>query len=136
MKAKYTLITTIPLLLLVGGCGDIVADVINSITDAIGGEVANATGQETGLMAHGHGPGPDAFQMVGSTGQLSEGQINQLLHLSWPQSHQAITTALGTPHTRDTHADYYQMPNGHTATVYYSGSGNATGYSLGDSGAE
>jgi len=130
------LLKTVPLdlLLLFGltGCADVAADIVNSLTDALSHE-AIAVGQQTGLVAHGEGPGPDAFKMVGSSGQLTQYQTTTLLHLNWPQSHQAIASVLGTPNSRDTNADYYTLPNGHTATIHYSG-GDATGYSLGDSG--
>ena len=138
MTTKLKLLKTVPLdlalLLSLSSCTDVITDVINDITNAFTSE-AIAVGQQTGLVAHSQGPVPDAFHMVGSAGQLSTAQTTTLLHLSWPQSHQAIESALGYPHTRATYADYYTLPNGHTATIYYSG-GNATGYSLGDSGVE
>ncbi len=125
-------LTTIPLdLLLVLGlisCGPQINDVINGISNE-----AVAVSQEVGLVAAGSGPSSDAFAMVGSTGQLTAHRLTTVLHLGWPQSYQAIEGALGLPHTCDTYADYYTMPNGHTLTIHYSG-GSATGYSLGDSG--
>lgn len=125
-------ITVIPLdLILVFGlasCGPQISDVIEGISNE-----AVTVSQEVGLVAAGSGPSSDAFTMVGSTGQLTAGQLTTVLHLGWPQSYQAIESALGRPYTRDTYADYYTMPNGHGLTIHYSG-GNATGYSLGDSG--
>lgn len=118
-------------LLLVFGlvsCGPQINDVIEGISNE-----AVAVSQEIGLVGADSGPSADAFTMVGSADQLTVQQLNTVLHLGWPQSYQAIEGVLGRPHTRDTYADYYTMPNGHILTVYYSG-GNATGYSLGDSG--
>lgn len=118
------------LLLVLGliSCGPQINDVIEGISNE-----AVAVSQEVGLVAAGSGPSSDAFTMVGSTGQLTVQQLNTVLHLGWPQSYLAIEGALGQPHTRDTYADYYTMPNGHKLTIHYSG-GTATGYSLGDSG--
>ncbi|NEZ55344.1 hypothetical protein [Adonisia turfae] len=127
---------TLDLALLIGltSCADGVSDTVNSLTQAFRND-AVAVSQPAGLVAHSQGPSSEAFHMVGSSGQLTHQQTTTLLQLNWPQSHQAIEGALGHPHTRDTYADYYTLPNGHTATVYYSG-GDATGYSLGDSGVE
>mgnify|MGYP001801995983 FL=1 len=125
-------LTFIPLDLLLAfgliSCGPQINDVIEGISNE-----AVAVSQEVGLVAAGPGPSSDAFTMVGSTGQLTARQLNTVLHLGWPQSYQAIESALGRPYTRDTYADYYTVPNGHRLTIHYSG-GNATGYSLGDSG--
>lgn len=95
------------------------------------GGVAIAT--KTGLDVTKSAVPSETAQPYGLDGQLSEQDTKALTHLTWPQSYDAIKSRFGFPAYRDDAADYYQLPNGHWAAIYYTGA-QATSYSLSDSG--
>lgn len=79
-------------------------------------------------------PSNEAFNMVGSTGSVTEKQLERLFFLNWPQSADAMVSLLGQPKARDAEYDYYVMPNGHYVLVHYNpAAGTAYGFSLDDS---
>ncbi|NEP19300.1 MAG: hypothetical protein F6J97_20795 [Leptolyngbya sp. SIO4C1] len=95
------------------------------------GEVAVAS--KTGLDVTQKATPSASAQPYGLDGSLSKEDVIALVHLSWPQSYEAVSGRLGFPAYRDETADYYQLPNGHWTAIYYTGA-TATGYSLSDSG--
>lgn len=136
--------TALPLLmgvqLLAMGCSpeakELWADDLAQVTR---GKVALASGQsstiasKTGLDLTQKATPPANAQPYALDGVLSKDDVTALFHLSWPQSYEAISGRLGFPAYRDETADYYQLPNGHWAAIYYTDT-TATGYGLSDSG--
>ena len=55
---------------------------------------------------------PPGLEPYALDGTLSEADIVALLHLQFPQSYEAVSSRFGFPAYRDSHADYYQLPNG------------------------
>lgn len=94
------------------------------------GEVAIAT--KTGIDVTKPATPSATAQPYGLDGQLSEQDTKVLTHLTWPQSYDAIKDRFGFPAYRDDAADYYKLPNGHWAAIFYTGA-QATSYSLSDS---
>lgn len=75
---------------------------------------------------------PPGLEPYGLDGTLSEADIVALLHLQFPQSYEAVSARFGFPAYRDSHADYYQLPNGRWAAIQYAGT-TATGFQFSDS---
>ncbi|MBD2054472.1 hypothetical protein H6F88_00210 [Oculatella sp. FACHB-28] len=72
-------------------------------------------------------------QPYGLDGTFQTEDILTLQYLSFPQSYTAIKDRFGFPAYRDSQADYYKLPNGNWAAIYYDSSGNAIAYSFSDS---
>ena len=64
--------------------------------------------------------------------RYSQEWASALLHLQFPQSYEAVSARFGFPAYRDSHADYYQLPNGRWAAIQYAGT-TATGFQFSDS---
>lgn len=95
-----------------------------------GGEPATAT--KTGFSGAEVAITTPTGQPYSVDGQLTQQDINTLLHLSWPQSYDAIKDRFGLPAYRDGQLDYYQLPNGHWTAIQYQDS-TAIRYSFSDS---
>lgn len=72
---------------------------------------------------------PGNLQPYGVEGGITDEQINQLNHLIWPQSYDAIKNLVGYPAYRDGQLDYYRNPNtGTLIAIEYDQQNNAIGY--------
>jgi hypothetical protein len=73
---------------------------------------------------------PPSAQPYGVEGTLTEQELIALVHLSFPQSYDAISSRLGFPAKRDAAADYYQIEGTNNwVAVWYDGA-IATGYGI------
>jgi hypothetical protein len=68
-----------------------------------------------------------------SSGEMSWEQFNALQHLGWPQSGADMEGTFGSPAYRIREADYYRLPDGRYAVVWYTFQNRAFGYAVQDS---
>lgn len=76
-------------------------------------------------------PDPVPANRWGS-GLLSWEQFRILQHLAWPQSGLDMQGTFGGPAHRAAGADYYRLPNGRFAVIWYDAANQALGYAVQD----
>lgn len=65
-----------------------------------------------------------------TNGVMSWEQFNVLQYLAWPQAGADMTGTFGSPAYRVSDADYYRLPDGRYAVVWYTGQNEAIGYAV------
>lgn len=67
-----------------------------------------------------------------SQGSLNWQQLTLLQHLAWPQAGPDMEGTFGSPAYRMREADYYRLPDGRYAVVWYTSQDQAIGYAIQD----
>ncbi|HEY9881810.1 MAG TPA: hypothetical protein V6D29_25390 [Leptolyngbyaceae cyanobacterium] len=67
-----------------------------------------------------------------ANGVMSWEQFNVLRYLAWPQAGPDMTGTFGSPAYRVSAADYYRLPDGRYAIVWYTLQNQAVGYAVQD----
>ena len=75
---------------------------------------------------------PPADALSYANGTLTPHETMRLMHLSFPQSYNAIKNAIGFPNYRTNVADYYLLPNGRWVMLSYDQSNHAIALQIGD----
>lgn len=68
-----------------------------------------------------------------SSGGMSWEKFSILQYLAWPQAGPDMAGTFGSPAYRITEADYYRLPDGRYAVIWYSFHNQALGYAVQDS---